>query len=62
MFSFKKMFFAVLMFFCVSALATHANNKSATIIIDKNSTFQRISGFGFFVNSPQFAYNQMTTA
>ena len=62
MFSFKKLFFAVLMFFCVSAIATHANNKSATIIIDKNTTFQRITGFGGFVNSPQFAYNHMTTA
>ena len=37
MFSFKKLFFAVLMFFCVSAIATHANNKSATILIDKNT-------------------------
>ena len=62
MFRFKKSFFAVLLLLCVSFVATHANNKAATILIDKNTSFQRITGFGGFVNSPQFQYNHMTTA
>ncbi len=29
--------------------------------IDKNISYQKITGFGGFVNSPQFTYNHMTT-
>ncbi|KDN53690.1 thrombospondin type 3 repeat-containing protein [Flavobacterium seoulense] len=29
--------------------------------IDKNISYQKITGFGGFVNSPQFSYNHMTT-
>ncbi|GEC71452.1 Por secretion system C-terminal sorting domain-containing protein [Flavobacterium flevense] len=30
--------------------------------IDKNTAYQKITGFGGFVNSPQFGYNHMSTA
>ncbi|AOZ99819.1 thrombospondin type 3 repeat-containing protein [Flavobacterium commune] len=30
--------------------------------IDKNTPYQKITGFGGFVNSPQFGYNHMSTA
>ena len=39
-----------------------SSNKQAMILINKDQTFQRITGFGGFVNSPQFQYNHMTTA
>ncbi|KQR94339.1 secretion protein [Chryseobacterium sp. Leaf180] len=34
----------------------------AKVKIDKNIVYQKVTGFGGFVCSPQFAYNHMTTA
>ena len=62
MFSLKKSSFTFLLLIFVSVASIYANNKAATIVIDKNISFQRITGFGGFVNSPQFGYNHMTTA
>lgn len=36
--------------------------KIASVKVNKNTSFQKITGFGGFVNSPQFGYNYMTTA
>lgn len=36
--------------------------KVASVKVNKNVTYQKITGFGGFVNSPQFGYNHMTTA
>jgi len=36
--------------------------QTAKVKIDKNITYQNITGFGGFVCSPQFAYNHMTPA
>ena len=36
--------------------------RSATVRIDKSITHQQITGFGGFVNSPQFGYNHMSAA
>jgi glucuronoarabinoxylan endo-1,4-beta-xylanase len=36
--------------------------KLASVKVNKNIAFQKITGFGGFVNSPQFAYNHMTSA
>ncbi len=33
-----------------------------TVKIDKNTSYQKIKGFGGFVCSPQFAYNHMSTS
>jgi len=38
------------------------STQTAKVKIDKNVTYQNITGFGGFVCSPQFAYNHMTTA
>jgi glucuronoarabinoxylan endo-1,4-beta-xylanase len=38
------------------------STQTAKVKIDKNITYQNITGFGGFVCSPQFAYNHMTTA
>lgn len=35
--------------------------QNAKVQIDKNKTYQKITGFGGFVCSPQFGYNHMTT-
>ncbi len=35
---------------------------NATVKVDKNIIHQKITGFGGFVNSPQFGYNYMTEA
>lgn len=37
-----------------------AQVRNATVKINKNTTYQKITGFGGFVNSPQFGYNHMT--
>jgi glucuronoarabinoxylan endo-1,4-beta-xylanase len=36
--------------------------QNATVKINKNLSFQKVTGFGGFVNSPQFGYNHMTEA
>ncbi len=38
------------------------NAQTATIIVNSDIKHQKITGFGGFVNSPQFGYNHMTTA
>lgn len=54
-------FFAVC--FCVLlSVSALAANRVATLVMDKNQTYQRITGFGGFVNSPQFQYNHMSAA
>ncbi len=44
-------------------LFTNANAavKTATIRINKDIKYQKITGYGGFVNSPQFGYNHMST-
>ncbi|MCF2444015.1 T9SS type A sorting domain-containing protein [Dyadobacter sp. CY345] len=37
-----------------------AQAKTATIKLNKDVSYQKITGFGGFVNSPQFGYNHMT--
>lgn len=39
----------------------NAQNVQAKVKIDKNIAYQKITGFGGFVCSPQFGYNHMTT-
>ncbi|MDQ0594316.1 glucuronoarabinoxylan endo-1,4-beta-xylanase [Chryseobacterium ginsenosidimutans] len=39
----------------------NAQNVQAKVKIDKTITYQKITGFGGFVCSPQFGYNHMTT-
>lgn len=41
-------------------LTTHLNAQNAKVQIDKNQTYQKVTGFGGFVCSPQFGYNHMT--
>jgi len=36
-------------------------SKTATVTIDKEAIYQRVTGYGGFVNSPQFGYDWMTT-
>ncbi|MDR0232247.1 MAG: hypothetical protein LBI82_09040 [Dysgonamonadaceae bacterium] len=40
----------------------HAQTRTASVKINDQVTYQKITGFGGFVNSPQFGYNHMTTA
>ena len=40
--------------------AVFAQLKSATVKINKDVSYQKITGFGGFVNSPQFGYNHMS--
>jgi len=42
--------------------AVVGQEKVASVKVNKNIAFQKITGFGAFVNSPQFGYNHMTTA
>lgn len=39
--------------------AAFAQVKNATIKLNKDASYQKITGFGGFVNSPQFGYNHM---
>lgn len=41
--------------------SAHAATRTASIKIDDKVLYQKITGFGGFVNSGQFAYNYMTT-
>lgn len=62
--SMKRTYLLILFF--VSLLSSQqiafSQIKTATIRIDDKLTHQRITGFGGFVNSPQFAYGHMSTA
>lgn len=42
-----------------SFLFTQINAQNAKVQIDKNQTYQKVTGFGGFVCSPQFGYNHM---
>lgn len=39
-----------------------AQVRTATVKVNKDQKYQKITGFGGFVNSPQFGYNHMTEA
>ena len=39
-----------------------AQSKSASLKVNSSIVHQKITGFGGFVNSPQFGYNHMTEA
>ncbi|WP_254560057.1 T9SS type A sorting domain-containing protein [Dyadobacter diqingensis] len=51
------LFIAALTLFNTSAFAQVRN---ATVKLNKDVSYQKITGFGGFVNSPQFGYNHMT--
>jgi glucuronoarabinoxylan endo-1,4-beta-xylanase len=59
-----KKLFTRLAFFFISILLVNSqlNAQTATITVDSDIKHQKITGFGGFVNSPQFGYNHMTTA
>jgi glucuronoarabinoxylan endo-1,4-beta-xylanase len=42
--------------------AVFAQTRIASVTVNKNIAFQKVTGFGGFVNSPQFGYNHMTPA
>ena len=53
---------SILIFFSFLLLSNAiAVNKTATIRINKDVKYQKITGYGGFVNSPQFGYNHMST-
>lgn len=49
----------ILAVLCITSVQLFAQN--AKVQIDKNKTYQKITGFGGFVCSPQFGYNHMST-
>lgn len=55
-------FFALLCVGWLSVGLGHAQSKSAVIRVNGDVTYQKVTGFGGFVNSPMFEYNHMTTA
>jgi glucuronoarabinoxylan endo-1,4-beta-xylanase len=55
--------FLILLLFTIAFQPTlFAQVKIASVKVDKNTAYQKITGFGGFVNSPQFGYNHMTPA
>ena len=46
----------------LSALTLNKSAAQPTVRFDATKTHQRITGFGGFVNSPQFTYNHMSNA
>ncbi len=59
----KKIFKFILVMITGIAMSVQLNaqNVQAKVKIDKNISYQKITGFGGFVCSPQFGYNHMTT-
>ena len=59
----KKIFKLILVIITGIAVSVQLNaqNVQAKVKIDKSITYQKITGFGGFVCSPQFGYNHMTT-
>lgn len=59
----KKIFKLILVMITGIAISVQLNaqNVQAKVKIDKNIAYQKITGFGGFVCSPQFGYNHMTT-
>ena len=59
---YKKHLGLLLLFLGVScALNAQTTTKTATVRVDSDVTYQKITGFGGFVCSPQFGYNHMST-
>jgi len=58
----KHLPLSLLLILTAFQLAVFGQPKIASVKVNKNTTFQKITGFGGFVNSPQFAYNYMTTS
>jgi len=54
-------FFTILLSVCLFLQTPVLAQKTATIKINSNVTYQKITGFGGFVCSPSFAYNWMST-
>ena len=46
--------------FILFQTAAFSQAVKATVILNKEISYQKITGFGGFVNSPQFAYNHMS--
>jgi glucuronoarabinoxylan endo-1,4-beta-xylanase len=62
--SMKTSFILLIAFVCLALLPIPdalAQNPKGSFRIDPNVTHQNVTGFGGFVNSPQFAYNHMTS-
>lgn len=59
----KKIFKRILVMITGIAISVQLNaqNVQAKVKIDKSIAYQKITGFGGFVCSPQFGYNHMTT-
>ena len=51
---------AILLFLSMLHDTVFAQAKTATVKLNKDVSYQKITGFGGFVNSPQFSYNHMT--
>lgn len=51
---------ALLAVIMMAGASAYAQAKIATIKLNKDVSYQKITGFGGFVNSPQFGYNHMT--
>jgi glucuronoarabinoxylan endo-1,4-beta-xylanase len=58
----RHLLFAVLLLSCACQQAVFAQAKLASVKVNKNTSYQKITGFGGFVNSPQFGYNHMTSS
>lgn len=56
---FKRTFLTIT--FSLLLIGVQAANKTATVRINDQTKFQKMTGFGGFVNSPQFGYNHMST-
>jgi len=52
----------LLAFILILLQTAFAVTKPATVKISSSTVYQKITGFGGFVNSPQFGYNHMTEA
>jgi glucuronoarabinoxylan endo-1,4-beta-xylanase len=53
---------AIMVFLSIIPNAVFAQTINATIKLNKEVSYQKITGFGGFVNSPQFGYNHMSEA
>jgi glucuronoarabinoxylan endo-1,4-beta-xylanase len=61
----KKNFLRLLFILCLGinqVYTVSAQNPKASLRVDKSVVYQKVTGFGGFVNSPQFQYGHMTTA
>jgi len=56
----KKLYLLSLLLLAVLFGSVQVIAQSAKVQIDKNKTYQKITGFGGFVCSPQFGYNHMS--